>query len=186
MTIQFKMPDVILPGDSIHWRIADPSHLTSEGWAAVILLRNSESEIDLSSSPDENDDAVHVIKTTPSDTNKFDSGNYSYRVQFHKGEDEVITVQQGQVRVAASFDGAVDARSDAQIAYDNVLLLFSGKATSDVYEYEIRGRRLKYYEMDELVTLKRELKKEVDIENAAKGIAPVGKFTGQIRVRFGQ
>ena len=178
----FKIPAVFFAGDSILWRIDSADHPASDGWTLVYLLRNSTDEIDLTSTADGD---THVIRQAPSVSNGYVAGTSIYRKQFIKGN-QTVTVEQGGVRIVPSFaDGSVDGRSPAQIGYDNICAMLTGKAASGVYEYEIRGRRLKSYTLDELLRLKNVLWQDLQRENIATGMnngnAP---FRGQIRVRF--
>lgn len=178
----FQLPAVINAGDSIKLLYGSPDYPATDGWALVFMLRNAAGHYDLTC---EAQGSAHLIKQTPTQTSGFVAGNYAYRAQFIK-DDEAITVAQGNVRINPSFgDGAVDARGDAKIAYDNVTAMIAGKGNSGVYEYEIRGRRLKSYTIPELLALQSHLKRELAQEDAANGISSENQFKGQIRVRFG-
>lgn len=179
-TFTLKLPATILAGDSISWRIADAAYPASQGWTLTYLLRNNDDEIDLTSTADGD---THVITQTADKTEEFTAGTYAYRAQYRNG-DKAITVAQGSVIVAPSF-GSVLERGKAQEAYDNILAMLSGKASGAVYEYEIRGRRLKYYTLDELLRLKKELWQDVQREQAANGLNNNDQFRGQVHVRFG-
>lgn len=178
----FQLPAVINAGDSINQLYCSPEYPASDGWVLVFMLRNAAAQIDLTSVAE---NGAHRIKQTPAQTNAFTAGNYAYRAQFTRA-DEAITVGQGNVRITPSFgNGAIEARGPAQIAYDNVTAMLAGKGDSGVYEYEIRGRRLKSYTITELLQLQNHLRRELDRENTANGIANTTQFSGQIRVRFG-
>ena len=177
-----KLPATILAGDSISWRITDAAYPASQGWTLIYLLRNNDEEIDLTSTADGD---THVITQSASKTEAFTAGTYAYRAQYrNEDEGKAITVAQGSVTVAQSFGSVLD-RGKAQEAYDKVVALLSGKGDSDVYEYEIRGRRLKRYTLDELLRLKKELWQDVQRENAANGLNNNDQFRGQVHVRFG-
>lgn len=178
----FQLPAVINAGDSINLLYGSPEYPASDGWVLVFMLRNANASVDLTSTAE---NTAHRLKQTPAQTNDFAAGDYAYRAQFVR-DDEAVTVAQGNLRINPSFNsGAIDARGPAQIAYDNVTAMIAGKGGSGVFEYEIRGRRLKSYTIPELLQLQTHLKREWERENAASGINSSNQFRGKIQVRFG-
>jgi len=82
--------------------------------------------------------------------------------------------------------GALDLRTDAQIALDNVRATLRGKATADVLSYTINGRSLQRYSVAELIALESKLALYVTRETRQQAQA-MGYDTGrQISVRLGR
>lgn len=81
---------------------------------------------------------------------------------------------------------ALDLRSPAQIALDNVRATMRGKASADVLRYTINGRSLEHYPMAELIALERSLAEQVARETRAAQLATGGADTRRFSVRLGR
>jgi hypothetical protein len=95
---------------------------------------------------------------------------------------------QGETNVKANpFAGtttSIDSRSWAEIALANVQETIKGRATSAMLEYEIAGRKLKYWEPEQLIAMQSKLAEQVRAERAKQQLCATGINPARILTRF--
>ena len=179
MSNPITLPTVLFAGDSIRWTVAPADYPASDGWGAMLSLRNADNSIDI---PASTSGREYILSASATTTDTYKAGTYQYRLRVIRN-DETITIATGTMTIRPSFVGAIDERTDAQRALAAVDKLLSGKADKGVYEYEIGTRRLKSYTMSELLKLRSHLQAQVNAEQSLTSKTP---FTGQrIAVRVG-
>lgn len=146
------------------------------GWAAITF-----------NSTASGDD--HLILVPAATTAGWAPGTYTWATWAANGA-QSFSLEQGTTqllpnpRTAAA--GPLDLRTAAQIALDNVRATIQGKATADVLEYEINGRRLKRYPVSELIALESRLAAQVAAEKRAAALAAGKPDTKRYAVRLGR
>lgn len=177
------MQDSITLGFTLNYTTAVAEYPASSGWVLHTRLvpRSGSGAVDLVSSADTTDPALHRTSASAATTAGWTAGTYSWQSWVESGG-EKYEVSSGQVTLRANpiTAGTLDNRSDAQIALDNVRAILQNKAESGTLSYRIGERELRSYSMGELLTLKGQLVTEVKRESRAaalaKGLADPSKF----------
>lgn len=176
-----NIPAQIRAGDTVKWRdVAGADAFGSPvssgaGWTLTYYLRF-----------DKNNEGATVIGTTygqgweftisQATSTTFDAGQWYWQAEATKSG-EHITLGAGQLEVLAglsyagtpaAFDGRSQAQQDLDAVQAAIRALVSGGV---VQEYTIGNRRLKKYELSDLMQLEAKLKAEVKREQQAELIA---------------
>jgi len=179
--IPTQEPAVIAAGDTAKWRISLPDYPASAGWTLSYTLVRAATRITFSASADGD---RHLVNVAASTTTGWTAGAYTWRAQVSKSG-EVYTVGSGTLTVQPSFAAATDARSHARKVLDAIEAVIEGRATSEVGEYQIAGRSLKYIPLPELLKLRDSYSAEVQREEAAQRLARGLPDKRRVFVRFG-
>lgn len=111
----------------------------------------------------------------------FEAGNYAYSIYVTDGVNR-YTVESGFVEVKPDLTaGNIDGRSISQKSLDAILATIEGVATNAQQQMTINGRAITRYSIAELISLKREIEKDVRDEQR---ISKFGKGGKKIMVRF--
>lgn len=179
--IPTSQPAQINAGDTAKWLLSLPDYPASDGWTLTVTLVNAAVRHTVTAIPQVDD---YLVNASAATTSGWAAGTYATRTQVSKAG-EVYTVGSGQIVVAASFAAAVDARSQARRTLEAIEATLEGRATADVQQYEIAGRRMTKIPIPELLALRDRLRVDVQREEAAQraaaGLAP----RGRVYVRFG-
>jgi hypothetical protein len=90
----------------------------------------------------------------------------------------------GTLSVRPSFAVATDGRTHARKVLDAIEAVIEGRATSEVAEYQIAGRELRYIPIPELLQLRDKYRGEVLREDAASRAARGLPDPRRVFVRF--
>lgn len=119
------------------------------------------------------------VQETPTTTEDWAAGVYSW-ASWVEQSGQRITLEHGQELTIAADPATIaqgtDVRSEAVIALANVQAALKGVATKNVLSYEIAGRSLQHYSVDELLKLRDRLMTDVKRERAA-AMAAAGQPT---------
>lgn len=174
-------PDQISAGDTAKWLRSLADYSAADAWVLTYTLVNASNRYTFAASASGADHLVNVAAAT---TVAWVAGTYQWRAQVAKAG-EVFTVVQGSIKVLASFASAVEARSDAAVALQNLNDYLKNTANIAASEYQINGRMLRRHSMGELLKLRGQLQLEVlretNAQRLAAGLAPAGRM----QVRFG-
>ncbi|MEY2688368.1 MAG: hypothetical protein RL375_2566 [Pseudomonadota bacterium] len=175
-------PARIIAGDTAKWLTTLPDYPASDGWVMTVTLVSAAQRYTATATASGDD---HLVTIDASTTTNWVAGDYALRAQVALGG-EVYTVRDvPRVVVAPAYSAAIDSRSTAATALDNVEAVIEGRASSNVAEYQINGRSLRYLSVPELLQLRDRLRADVAREaaasRAAAGLAPAGR----IAVRWG-
>ena len=177
----YDEPARIVAGDTAAWLKSLGDYPAGEGWVLTYTMVNSAQRYTFAATALGDDYQVSVAATT---TAGWVAGAYLWRAQVSL-VDDVFTVGEGRITVAAAFTTAADSRSQARRMLEAVDAALEGRASSSVAEYTIGGRSMKNMAVPELMQLRDRLrfdvKREDDADRAAAGLPP----TGRIAVRFG-
>ena len=173
----FHLPPSFYCGDPIVWRVQYDRTVAGAGNGLVYQFANDQRAFEVEASI--LSEGFEIRMTAQQSKDLLVAGDFFYRAVLRLDALETSIVAKGKVRIHAPFaSGSADLRSDAERALDNVKLMLQGKGGSAVSEYEIRGRRLRYYSIPELLQLRNQLERDVVAERN-------GNLSGQvIKQRF--
>ena len=173
-------PAVIVAGDTAKWLRTLGDYPASSGWVLTYTLVSAANRYTFSGTASGDDHLITVAATT---TATWVAGTYTRRAQAAKSG-EVYTVGTGSLHVKASFAAATDGRSHARRTLEAIEAVIEGRATSEVSQYVIGGRQLRYIEVDQLLVLRDRYRGEVAREDAAQRAAAGLPDTRRVFVRF--
>lgn len=176
-------PTSVIAGDTVKWTKSLPDYPASDGWSLAYTFINAAGKFPVAASADGDDFTVSVPPVTTTD---WIPGDYDWRAQVSKAG-EVYTVATGRTTVKPSFSAAtLDGRSSARKMLDAIEAVLENRASSEVAEYQINGRQLKYTSIPDLLKLRDRLRAEVRREEnalrSAQGLPP----STRVFVRFGR
>jgi hypothetical protein len=162
-------------GGTLNFTTLVPDYLPADGWVLkyVLVPRSAgPAAITLTGTQDADDPTLYRIQVAAATTATWTAGNYSWSSWVQKAS-EKYDLASGVVKFLADprTATALDTRSDARIALDNVQALLAGRATSGVLSYRIGERQLQNYSMAELLQLESKLKADVRREEDCAAIA---------------
>lgn len=167
----------IIAGDSLDFTTSVADYPASDGWTLKYRLvprftSPAQDPVTITAATYEVDG--YRVELGPSQTD-WQPGAYSWASWVEKAGARVTLEQGGELTVApnpAAMTAGTDLRSEAEQALAAVSALLKGKATTGQAEYAINGRSLKSYPLTELIQLQSSLRRQVNIERAAAGLAP--------------
>lgn len=130
----------------------------------------------------------HAISVPAATTAAWVAGIYTWAAWVSDGTAK-YSVEQGSTTLLAdprTAPAALDLRTPAQVALDNVRALIQGKAGADVLKYTIGGRQLERYSMAELGALQAHLAQQVARETRAALLASGKADPRRYSVRLGR
>lgn len=183
------MPDVptiepasVVVGDTWRWQRTLADYPASAGWTLAYTLINGAAKISISASAIGDDHLVNVAAAT---TGGYAAGTFDWRARVSKAG-EVFTVGEGRILVRSAWSGSTfDARSHARKTLEALEAVIEGRATSDVAQYEIAGRQLRYIPVPELLQLRDRYRADVAREDAAMAVSAGLPDRRRVFVRFG-
>lgn len=149
-------------GDTVTWTKDLADYPANQSWVLKYYFRGPQ-VIDITAAAS---GASHLVTIAAAASATYIAGRYSWQARVEKGA-EKFTVDSGTITIdadMASLVGTYDGRTASKKMLDAVELMLSGKATSDVKEYEIEGRKLARYEWADLIMLRDKLRAEVAAE----------------------
>lgn len=173
-------PGSIVAGDTAKWLRSLDEYPASQSWVLSYTLVSAAQRYTFTATASGDDHLVNVAATT---TQSWAAGTYSWVARVSKAG-EVFTVGSGTIAVRPSFGAAVDARSHARKVLEAIEAVLEGRATSEVAQYEIAGRSLRYIEPAELLKLRDRYRAEVAREDAAQQVAAGLPDSRRVFVRF--
>jgi hypothetical protein len=178
--IPTQEPAVLVAGDTAKWRRTLADYPANESWVLTYTLVSAATRYTFTASAD---GASHLVAVAATTTATWAPGTYTWRAQVSKAG-EVFTVGTGTFSVRPTFAAATDGRSHARKVLDAIEAVIEGRATSEVGEYQIAGRQLKYIPVDELLALRDKYRGEVLREDAASRAARGLPDPRRVYVRF--
>jgi hypothetical protein len=157
-------PRQIVAGDSIAWTRFLPNFPASLGWRlAYILVSQGKSPITIVAHPVED---AHQVSMAPDGTKGWASGTYRWTAMISR-EGERKTLDSGSIEILpdpATLTEAFDPRSFAERCLAAVEAALEGRLGDPLLEWEIAGRKVKDYPLDQLKELRRQFREEVRME----------------------
>ncbi|MFK4765467.1 hypothetical protein ACI3L3_11925 [Desulfobaculum sp. SPO524] len=140
----------------------------SEGWAATLALRGQGST-DVEGVADGDAFVFSFVCTLP-------AGRHWWQIIATRGDEQRV-VQSGKLEVVPNFlgvGGPYDGRTEAEKALEAVDAALSGCAGDAVWSYQIAGRQLQRYSIDQLRKLRGQLVVRVRSERGQNGFKTIG------------
>ena len=145
-----NIPSSFTAGDSLEFTDSLSDYHASSGWVLSYVLVKDGTQINITSTADDDDHSVSVGADT---TANYDSGIYHWQAYVTDGTDR-YTVGTGTVEIKPDFatqTTGLDDRSHAKKVLDSLEAVLEGKADSDVLSYSIGGRSLSKMNPEELL-----------------------------------
>ena len=184
-TIPTQEPSSIIAGDTVKWLKSFADYSALDGWSLEYRLINANHHIDIVATAQGSDFLINVAANV---TTSWIADEYAYRAQVKKGA-EVYTVSQGTIIVKPTFNvNNLNTHSTARRIYEGLLKAYES-ATNDrafVQEYEIAGRRMRFFNQAEWIKMIDYWKLQVVAEERAEKIAQGngGGLGNKLLVRF--
>jgi len=176
-------PSSLIAGDTWSWGVVDTDRSPADGWSLEFRLSGSTS-ISLTVATNAAGDGWDVTYAATSSASVA-AGRYEWFARCTKGA-TVQTIARGTVTVAPNITATnIDGRSWAEQTLAVVEAALAGRMTSAMQEYEIAGRKAKFYSLVELLPLRDQLRSEVKSEEACARAAAGLPSRSRIMVRFG-
>lgn len=176
------MPPRFPLGAALVFTIALPAFPADQGWLLRYRLlpqAGAGSAISFDTAADGSSHAANVPAAT---TAAWAAGTFSWFSWVEsagdvRDVDHGTTVLLPNVRTAS---GALDLRSEAEVALANVQALLRGRATQDTLRYTIAGRSLERFSIAELTQLEGKLRRDVERERALATGRNTSRMVGRI------
>lgn len=172
-------PTRFIAGDTVKWTKSLTDYPAGEGWSLTYTFINTGGKFTIAASADGD---AFLVNIAPATSGGLAAGDYDWRAQVSKAG-EVFTIATGRTTVQPSFGAAtLDGRTTARKMLDAVEAVLENRASSDVAEYQINGRQLKYISIPDLLKLRDRLRFDVQREEAVQGLPR----SNRTYVRFGR
>lgn len=184
--IPTQEPSSIIAGDTVKWLKSFADYSALDGWSLEYRLINKNHHIDIVATAQ---GADFLITVAASVTANWVADEYAYRAQVKKA-DEVYTVSQGTIIVKPTFNvNNLDTHSNARQIYEGLITAYKSATVERAFvqEYEIAGRRMRFFNQAEWIKMIDYWKSQVVAEERAEKIAQgnVGGGLGnKLLVRF--
>ncbi len=176
-------PTSVIAGDTVKWTKSLADYPAGDGWSLTYTFINAGGKFTISAGADGD---AFLVNVAPATSGGWSAGDYDWRAQVSKSG-EIFTVATGRTTVQPSFGGStLDGRSTARKMLDAVEAVLENRASSEVAEYQINGRQLKYTSIPDLLKLRDRLRFDVQREDAALKAAQGLPRSNRTFVRFGR
>ncbi len=175
-----ELPRRITIGDTITWDETLSDFPASASWVVSYNFTGADGQFSSAHA------AVGDLHRITIDTDDLDEGHYEYTKKV-TDTSETFTLESGILDVDPDLSAdttAVDRRSYAAIALENIEAMLKGKATKDQTSYSLNGRALSRYSIDELTEWRAQLRVEVRGERQKARRKSGGKSHANVRARF--
>jgi hypothetical protein len=149
-----REPTEIRAGDTVQWTREFDRFPPADGYSLSYVFVSQVSQYLIEATAGTESYTVDVSGAT---TAAWAPGWYRWQAYVKDGSGNRYTVAEDKVQVLPNLEVAtsgIDDREPDEIILSNIVAMLQGKATKDVQEYEINGRRLTYYRWDELVKMR--------------------------------
>lgn len=180
-------PESFVSGDYVSWKRSDVvSDYPTSLYTAQYVARGINDNVNEFTVSSTKQDTHFLFTANNTITGSILPAEYAWQLEIIRDSDSArVVVDRGVFKVAADLDtSGIDSRSHSEIMLAKIESLLSGKADSDVAEYEIGGRSLKKLAFGELVDARNYYRAEVLRENQLKEAKNGRKGPSTIQVRF--
>lgn len=174
-------PTEIRAGDTITWQRSFDQFPGSEGYTLSYMFVGQKSGYPISGSMVVDGTNNFVVTVPAATTAAWVPGSYRWQAFIHDQAGNRYTVGEGIAEVLPNLELAtagMDDREPDEIILSNIVAMLQGKATADVQEYEIAGRRLNRYRWEELMTMRSTYEKRVRAIRIRRGEEPPTQTIG--------
>lgn len=176
-------PSTLIAGDTWSWGIVDTERSPADGWDLDFRFSGA-TNIALTRAVNAAGDGWDITYAAASSA-VVAPGRYEWFARCTLGA-VAQTIARGTVTVAPNITATnIDGRSWAEQTLAVVEAALAGRMTSAMQEYEIAGRKAKFYSLVELLPLRDQLRSEVKSEEACARAAAGLPSRSRIMVRFG-
>lgn len=177
-------PSTLIAGDTWSWGVVDTDRSPADGWTLAFVLSGATS-ISLTVAVNAAGDGWDITHPATS-TAGVVPARYEWFARATKGA-TVQTIARGVVTVAPNITtNNIDGRSWAEQTLAVVEAALAGRMTNAMQEYEIAGRKAKFYSLVELLPLRDKLRAEVRAEERCAAINAGLASPNRILARFGR
>lgn len=180
-------PESFVSGDYVSWKRSDiVSDYPTSLYTAQYVARGINDNVNEFTVSSTKQDTHFLFAANNTITGSILPAEYAWQLEIIRDSDSArVVVDRGVFKVEADLDtSGIDSRSHSEIMLAKIESLLSGKADSDVAEYEIGGRSLKKLQFGELVDARNFYRAEVLREKQLKEAKNGRKGPSTIQVRF--
>lgn len=180
-TVPTTEPTSIRAGDFLTWLKTLSDYPANAGWSLTYTLINSTTKLTITAGASGADFLVSVSAATSAG---YAAGDYTWMARVTKAT-EIYTVGQGSITILPNLAALAifDGRTHAKTMLEAIEAAFEGRASSTQLEYELNGRRIRNFSLEELITWRSYYKAEVAHEAAVESLAQTGINRRRIGVR---
>lgn len=173
----FRMPCTLTAGTTVKYRRTLAAYPASEGWTlAAHLAGSSTAHVDATTDGDD-----FLVTFSTSETTGWKAGAYRFEERVAKAGEVYVTDRQF-VTVEPDLAAASDAdlQSWAEKTLEVLEASMQAGASADVLRYQVAGRALEHYSLQERMALRNQLRAEIRaLKSGGRGLRPVlAYFTG--------
>lgn len=180
-------PESFVSGDYVTWKRSDiVSDYPTSDYSAQYIARGIDDNVNEFTITSTKQGTHFLFTANNSITGSILPADYAWQLEIIRDSDSArIVIDRGEFKVKADLDtSGIDSRSHSEIMLAKIESLLSGKADSDVAEYEIGGRSLKKLSFSELVDARNYYRAEVLREKQQSDVKNGRKGPSTIQVRF--
>lgn len=180
-------PESFVSGDYVTWKRSDiVSDYPTSDYSAQYIARGIDDNVNEFTITSTKQGTHFLFAATNSITGSILPADYAWQLEIIRDSDSArVVIDRGVFKVQADLDtSGIDSRSHSEIMLAKIESLLSGKADSDVAEYEIGGRSLKKLSFSELVDARNYYRAEVLREKQQNDVKNGRKGPSTIQVRF--
>jgi hypothetical protein len=180
-------PKSFVTGDYVTFKRSDlaTDYPTAE-YTATLLARGTNDNVNEFEIGSTKEDGYFLFTATSIETATILPEDYRWQIEISRDSDGArVVVDRGRIQIITDLDtSGLDARSHSAIMLAKIESLLSGKADSDVAEYEVGGRSLKKLGFMELVQARDYYRAEIVREQNADDVQSGRQGKSTIKVRF--
>jgi len=173
--VLIEMPPSFASGETVTYERLFSDYSPADGWSLTAYLAGASVE----SATATVSGNKFIVTFAATDTAPLTAGNYQWEERVSKTT-TVIVVARGRVEVlpniAAAVTGDMQAWAEATLAAVEARL--KGNASTDVLRYQIAGRSLEHYSLDELMRFRNQLRSEI------RSVRAGGRFSTPVLIKF--
>ncbi len=174
-------PTEIRAGDTVSWSRSFDQFPPSDGYSLSYVFVSKANLYPVAGSMVTVGQDNFSVKVPAAATATWVPGWYRWQAYISDADENRYTVGEGKVEVLPNLQAAtsgLDDREPDEIILDNLIAMLTGKATADVREYEIAGRRLSRYSWSELMVMRSTYEKRVRAIRIRRGEKPRSQTIG--------
>lgn len=176
-------PSEIRAGDTITWQRSFDTYSPGDGFSLSYVFVGQTSSYPVSGAMVVNGPNNYVVTVPASTTQSWVPGDYRWQAFIKDGSGNRYTVAEGVSEVLPNLEAAtsgMDDREPDEIILANIIAMLTNKATQDVQEYEVAGRRLNRYTWSELQVMRSTYEKRVRKIRMDRGEKPKSQAIGVV------
>ena len=177
-------PTQVVQGDTVSWTRTVNDYRSDDGWTLTYYLASATASLpEIVATPDGS--GGYEVTVAATETSLWGVETYRWQARVTKTT-EAYTVATGRMDVLRAVQGAelYDDRRWAERVLEAIEATLAGKATADQQSYSVGGRQISRYTVEELLTWRDKMKREVAQLERADRIAAGLDSGATIRVRL--